>query len=152
MSTKNKLESQKQQQWQPNMCGPTLIVFDKECWLCYDLALESQGEKMTVILILLTTLVTVVTVNVVWSYRSLKKQIILDNKRKTDLKTCKEYNHELNTWYTHIFDAQYCKLCDEWLEAKCSDDNCEFCSTRPEKPSQMPKSAHEVHRLKIYKK
>ena len=45
MSTKNKLESQKQQQWQPNMCGPTLIVFDKECWLCYDVALESQGGK-----------------------------------------------------------------------------------------------------------
>ena len=38
-----------------------------------------------------------------------------------------------------IFDAEFCDRCDEWLIDKCSDPNCEFCSQRPDKPSQAEK-------------
>ena len=31
------------------------------------------------------------------------------------------------------YDAYYCTTCFEWLETKCSDPTCEFCSVRPEK-------------------
>jgi len=35
------------------------------------------------------------------------------------------------------YDAYYCPDCDVWLENKCKDPDCEFCSRRPEKPSQV---------------
>lgn len=35
------------------------------------------------------------------------------------------------------YDAYYCDKCDIWLEPKCSNPECEFCSTRPDKPSEM---------------
>jgi len=31
-------------------------------------------------------------------------------------------------------DAHFCPLCNVWIDKKCSDPNCDFCSTRPEKP------------------
>ncbi len=34
-------------------------------------------------------------------------------------------------------DAYFCKACDEWIEKKCSDKTCEFCPTRPDKPSEV---------------
>lgn len=40
----------------------------------------------------------------------------------------KQYNAE--------YDAIYCELCNEWLERTCDDPECEYCSTRPAKPSQ----------------
>jgi hypothetical protein len=33
------------------------------------------------------------------------------------------------------FDAYVCTDCDEWLERDCGDDECAFCSARPERPS-----------------
>lgn len=33
-------------------------------------------------------------------------------------------------------DSYYCDKCDEWLEEKCSSTECEFCSKRPNKPSE----------------
>lgn len=38
--------------------------------------------------------------------------------------------------YSGKYDAYYCKACDVWLEGNCNDPECEFCSSRPEKPSQ----------------
>jgi hypothetical protein len=32
------------------------------------------------------------------------------------------------------YDAYYCEPCNRWNEPACSDDTCEFCSKRPEKP------------------
>lgn len=33
------------------------------------------------------------------------------------------------------YDARYCKQCDEWRDELCNRKRCEFCSKRPEKPS-----------------
>lgn len=39
--------------------------------------------------------------------------------------------------YSNKYDAYYCELCNIWLEEKCSDPECQYCPTRPEKPSQV---------------
>ena len=43
---------------------------------------------------------------------------------------------ELRKEYSEEYDAYYDKVTREWLEDKCDDPTCEYCSTRPEKPSQ----------------
>lgn len=47
---------------------------------------------------------------------------------------CSKCNSEIQ--YSNKYDAYYCELCNEWLEPKCEDPECEFCNTRPNKPSQ----------------
>lgn len=37
--------------------------------------------------------------------------------------------------YHDEFDAQFCAVCDEWREEACSDPTCNYCFTRPQKPS-----------------
>jgi len=37
------------------------------------------------------------------------------------------------TQYIKKYDAYYCFLCEEWAEDVCSDEECEFCSDRPDK-------------------
>lgn len=37
--------------------------------------------------------------------------------------------------YDEKFDAFLCVNCDCWLEKNCLEETCEFCSSRPEKPS-----------------
>jgi len=32
------------------------------------------------------------------------------------------------------YDAYYCASCNEWLESKCDDPECEYCSIRPDQP------------------
>ena len=32
------------------------------------------------------------------------------------------------------YDAFYCGYCNRWVESKCRDVNCRFCSQRPERP------------------
>lgn len=39
--------------------------------------------------------------------------------------------------YSNKYDAYYCELCNKWIEDECDDEKCEFCSLRPDKPSQM---------------
>lgn len=36
--------------------------------------------------------------------------------------------------YAEYYDSFYCKVCNIWLESKCSDPLCSFCSKRPEFP------------------
>jgi len=36
--------------------------------------------------------------------------------------------------YDQKYDAYFCALCNIWLEHKCDDENCEYCSNRPEHP------------------
>jgi hypothetical protein len=38
--------------------------------------------------------------------------------------------------YFEEYDAFYCIKCMKWLEKKCDDPECEFCSERPERPEQ----------------
>jgi hypothetical protein len=48
---------------------------------------------------------------------------------------CEKCDSEIK--YSMKYDAYYCELCNNWCEPKCGDAECEFCSTRPEKPSQV---------------
>ena len=46
--------------------------------------------------------------------------------------------------YNGQYDAYYCELCNEWLEERCGDDGCEYCQTRPEKPSMVVDNQDEI--------
>lgn len=37
--------------------------------------------------------------------------------------------------YHHTHDAEYCASCDEWRGMACDDPACNYCITRPERPS-----------------
>ena len=50
--------------------------------------------------------------------------------------------------YNDEYDVYYCKVCDIWLEDKCSDPNCEFCVYRPEKPSSFTQVIYSEGRKK----
>lgn len=43
----------------------------------------------------------------------------------------------LDRVYNTVHDAWTCVNCDIWLEPRCDDRACEFCSTRPTKPSEV---------------
>lgn len=36
--------------------------------------------------------------------------------------------------YNEKYDAYYNPKTGEWIESRCSDPTCEYCSTRPERP------------------
>lgn len=36
--------------------------------------------------------------------------------------------------YYEVYDAYFCPKCNVWLESRCSDPKCEYCTKRPEKP------------------
>jgi hypothetical protein len=36
------------------------------------------------------------------------------------------------TKYNEEYDAKYCSKCGEWIDEKCTDEDCSFCSNRPE--------------------
>jgi hypothetical protein len=36
--------------------------------------------------------------------------------------------------YDEDNDAYFCRACNAWTEAKCSDTNCSYCSKRPVRP------------------
>jgi hypothetical protein len=36
--------------------------------------------------------------------------------------------------YNEEYDAYYNPKTDEWIESRCDDPACEYCSNRPEKP------------------
>jgi hypothetical protein len=42
------------------------------------------------------------------------------------------------TAVSKTYDAAYCSACNLWLEGRCSDPQCQYCSKRPAKP---PKTA-----------
>lgn len=50
-------------------------------------------------------------------------------------KTCQECG-AMSRIYNEKFDAYFCAVCDKWLEKKRNDGDCEFCTKRPEKPSE----------------
>lgn len=39
-------------------------------------------------------------------------------------------------------DAYYCPACNRWLEGKCGDPGCEFCSERPPRPYMVTIERH----------
>jgi len=40
--------------------------------------------------------------------------------------------------YSQGYDAEFCRACDRWWAKACSDPRCEFCATRPARPSLAP--------------
>ena len=64
--------------------------------------------------------------------------LLIDNCIKLDAdiyeegKKCSKCNS--STIYHATFDALFCAFCNIWLEKKCSDLYCDYCSTRPERP------------------
>ncbi len=38
--------------------------------------------------------------------------------------------------YSDEYDASYCDVCNIWLESKCDDPTCEFCTVRPKVPME----------------
>lgn len=60
-------------------------------------------------------------------------------------------NCEESNWPTHYnntYDAHFCPDCDVWLEERCDDIECDYCSTRPAKPSKAPEFDEIVNRNK----
>ncbi|MDE6781147.1 MAG: hypothetical protein K2J40_06795 [Ruminococcus sp.] len=51
---------------------------------------------------------------------------------KTDT-LCPECNRK-DTFYYFRFDAEFCYNCNQWLEEKCPDPLCSYCSKRPDTP------------------
>ena len=37
--------------------------------------------------------------------------------------------------FSDQYDAYYCASCNEWLESKCDDPECEYCPNRPDTPN-----------------
>ena len=49
--------------------------------------------------------------------------------------TCPCSTEENTASYSEKYDAYFCSKCSSWLEKKCSDSYCVFCTQRPEKYS-----------------
>ncbi len=43
-------------------------------------------------------------------------------------------NDEKDTAYSAEYDAYYNPVTNEWIDTKCDDPTCKFCSTRPTQP------------------
>ncbi len=40
--------------------------------------------------------------------------------------------------YSEEYDAYYNQATNEWIDTKCSDPKCEYCTTRPARPLKDP--------------
>lgn len=61
--------------------------------------------------------------------------------RKTDMCGTATYSicpncNGRNIFYYDRFDALCCLSCDTWLEKACGDPLCQYCSKRPDTPSE----------------
>ncbi len=45
---------------------------------------------------------------------------------------CEKCNNSLI--YSEKYDAIFCAYCNEWIERRCGDPNCDFCKDRPDTP------------------
>ena len=48
-------------------------------------------------------------------------------------------NDEKDIVYSAEYDAYYNQVTNEWIDTKCDDPTCEFCSTRPAQPLKDPR-------------
>ena len=42
-------------------------------------------------------------------------------------------------YYKHLYDAKYCRQCNQWLESACLDFDCVACNERPFRPLDRPR-------------
>jgi len=47
-------------------------------------------------------------------------------------------NDEKDIAYSEEYDSYYNPVTNEWIDSKCDDLTCEFCSTRPAQPLKAP--------------
>lgn len=71
-------------------------------------------------------------------------------RRKADaemlLANSKKVSHEGHiTGFATTYDTGYCLTCDAWLSNNCGDEKCEYCASRPEKPSAAIKLGVFIH-------
>lgn len=43
-----------------------------------------------------------------------------------------------------LHDSYACKTCDRWTEPKCTHPKCQFCKTRPGRPSLCAKASWDT--------
>lgn len=58
---------------------------------------------------------------------------------ETRLRTKREaehLGHRKEVVYLEKYDAYACKQCNKWLEKRCSDRKCPFCSKRSRRPNR----------------
>lgn len=49
-----------------------------------------------------------------------------------------KFGHKAN--YNDEYDANYCQICDIWLDDNCGDEKCHLCNKRPELPNMCEKN------------
>lgn len=57
-------------------------------------------------------------------------------KKQID-RAVQEHEYEIEqiiSHYSEEYDAYYNPETNEWIDSKCSDPTCEYCTKRPEKP------------------
>jgi hypothetical protein len=51
-----------------------------------------------------------------------------------DICICPQCKDSMKIIYYEDFDAHFCPACNIWVEKKCGDPHCEYCSPRPARP------------------
>jgi hypothetical protein len=59
---------------------------------------------------------------------------------------CSECQVEFD--YDKGVDSYFCKICDTWNEDQCNDPECNFCVTRPARPSDRNKKNNDLEEKK----
>lgn len=57
--------------------------------------------------------------------------------------------------YHEDFDSYICVYCNEWLEKKCGDAECEYCPSRPDSPlpnENYRRKLRLAHKQEVYPK
>lgn len=54
--------------------------------------------------------------------------------RKRQIEESRVEQDEFPASYSEEYDAFYNPETNEWIDSKCSDPTCEYCTKRPEKP------------------
>ncbi len=48
---------------------------------------------------------------------------------------CNDCNNK--ALYAEQYDVHYCLICEQYLENKCSDKTCQFCTKRPDNVKEL---------------
>jgi hypothetical protein len=71
----------------------------------------------------------------------------MENPMKIDEKTAREWLK-----YSEQYDAYYDGKTMTWIERRCEDASCEFCSTRPIRPVLPDQEENLVNKIKFLEK
>ena len=54
----------------------------------------------------------------------------------SQIEDCSNAQTESFVPYSQMYDSYYCAECNKWLDEKCTDATCCYCSERPDKPKE----------------